>query len=205
MDMSTQGNYREKIGTGIKEGKGESRTEGQGGAKDKAKFKKQIASLRAYGSEFKKLENYILGSSAAIITNVSLIVGLGSAGAGKGPIIGGLLTFALADNISDSLGIHWYKQSEGRGKKLSSLATALNFLSRLPVSFSFIAIVLIFRISQAIIVGIVWALLLLILISYLMTRRNHESSILGIIKHVLIAVVVIVLSRCVGYLIADYF
>jgi hypothetical protein len=167
--------------------------------------RKQIATLRVYSSEFTKLENYILGSSAAVITNVSLIVGLGSARAGKGPILGGLLTFALADNISDSLGIHLYKESEGCGERLSSLATVLNFLSRLLVSFTFVAIVLIFPISQAIIVGIVWALLLLNLISYLITRSNHENSILEIIKHVLIAVIVIVLSWCVGHLIADYF
>ena len=173
--------------------------------KDKTKFKKQIAFLRVYGSEFKKLENYILGCSAAIITNISLIVGLGSARAGKGPIIGGLLTIALADNISDSLGILWYKESEGCGERLSSLATVLNFLSRLTVSFSFIAIVMIFRTPQAIIVAIVWALLLIIVVSYLITRHNHENSVLEIIKHVLIAVIVIVLSRCVGYLISMYF
>ena len=39
-------------------------------------------------SEFKKLSSYIFGSAAAIITNISLIVGMGSAEAGKGPIIG---------------------------------------------------------------------------------------------------------------------
>jgi VIT1/CCC1 family predicted Fe2+/Mn2+ transporter len=170
-----------------------------------AKFDKQIAALHVYRSEFTKLENYILGSSAAIITNVSLIVGLGSAQAGKGPILGGLLTIALADNISDSLGIHLYKESEGCGERLSSLATILNFLSRLLISLSFVAIVLIFPISQSILVGIVWGLLLLALISYLITRSNHENSISEIIKHVLVAVIVILLSRFVGYLIADYF
>ena len=168
------------------------------------KFDKPTATLHAYSSEFTKLENYILGSSAAIITNVSLIVGLGSGQAGKGPILGGLLTVALADNISDSLGIHWYKESEGCGERLSALATALNFLSRLLISFSFIAIVLLFPTPQAIFVGIVWALLLLNLVSYLIARSNHESSALEIIKHVLLAVIVIVLSRCVGYLIAHW-
>jgi VIT1/CCC1 family predicted Fe2+/Mn2+ transporter len=156
-------------------------------------------------SEFKELQNYILGSSAAIITNISLIVGLGTARAGKAPIFSGLLTVALADNISDSLGIHLYKESEGVGEKLSLLATVLNFLSRLLVSLTFVAIVLIFPTSQAIIVGIVWALLLLNLVSYLVTRSHHGNSILEIIRHVLIAVIVILLSWCVGHLIAEYF
>jgi hypothetical protein len=136
--MSTQGSGREKITTQLKECGGET-------VKPKAQFEKQIGTLRVDRSEFTKLENYILGSSAAVITNVGLIVGLGSARAGKGPILGGLLTFALADNISDSLGIRLYKESEGCGERLSRLATALNFLSRLLVSFSFVAIVLMSR------------------------------------------------------------
>ena len=174
-------------------------------ASGKVKLEKQVGTSRVHRSEFTKLDNYILGSSAAIITNVSLIVGLGSARTGKGPIVGGLLTIALADNISDSLGIHLYKESEGCGERLSRIATVLNFLSRLVVSFSFIAIVLLFPTSQAITIGIIWALLLLALISYLITRSNHENSVLEIMKHVFIVVIVIVLSRCVGYLIAAHF
>ena len=167
--------------------------------------RKQIAALHLHRSEFAKLENYILGSSAAVITNVSLIVGMGSARAGKGPILSGLLTVALADNISDSLGIRLYKESEGCGERLSRLATALNFLSRLLVSFSFVAIVLMFSAPQAMVVGIAWAFLLLTLISYLVTRNNHQNSITAIIRHVLIAVVAIALSRCVGRVIANRF
>jgi len=204
--MSTQGNDHKKARTQLKEGKGgtpERKAEAE--TRHKARYMRQIAALRVNGSEFKKLDNYILGSSAAIITNASLIVGLGSTGAGKGPILGGLLTIALADNISDSLGIHLYKESEGCGVRLSALATGLNFLSRLLVSLSFVAVVLILPLSQAILVGIVWALLLLIFISYLITKSDHENSISEIIKHVLVAVFVIVLSRCVGSLIASYF
>ena len=158
--------------------------------------------------EFTNLTNYIFGSTAAIITNTSLIVGMGTAGTGKGPILGGLLTIALADNISDSLGIHMYKEAEGHGAKLSLLATVLNFTSRLLVSLSFVAIVLMLSISQAIPAAVVWGLLLLILISYLITRRNRASgasAVLEMSRHVLVAVIVIAVSRYSGYLIARYF
>ena len=161
--------------------------------------------MRIKMKDFVNLKNYIFGSSAAIITNTSLIVGLGSAGAGKGPIIGGLLTIALADNISDSLGIHMYKETEGTGKKLSLLSTVLNFLARLLISCTFIAIVLIAPLSDTYVIAIVWGLLLLIFISYLITRKNKENSILEISKHVLVAVFMIALSRYVGYLITEYF
>jgi len=154
---------------------------------------------------FADLKNYVFGSTAAIITNMSLIVGLGSARAGKGPILGSLLTIALADNISDSLGIHLYKETEGCEQRLSLLTTVLNFSARLFVCLSFIAIVLVFSTSHAIPVAVVWGLLLLVLLSYLITKVNKTNSIIEISKHVMVAVIVIILSLYVGGLIAARF
>jgi VIT1/CCC1 family predicted Fe2+/Mn2+ transporter len=156
-------------------------------------------------SEFTNLRNYIFGSSAAIITDVSLIVGLGSARAGKGPILAGLLTIAVADNISDSLGIHLYKESEGYGQKLSLFSTILNFLSRLLISFTFVAIVLVLPMAHAIFAGLIWGLLLIVVISYLISRRNKDNPVREMVIHVLTAAVVVVLSRYLGHAIAAYF
>lgn len=161
--------------------------------------------LRRRWSEFANLKNYIFGSSAAIITDVSIIVGLGSARTGKAPILAGLLTIAVADNISDSLGIHMYKESEGCGERLSLFSTILNFLSRLLISATFVAIVMVLPMNHAILVGLVWGLLLIVLISYLISRSNKDNPVTEIIKHVLTAVVVIVLSRYLGYMIAAHF
>jgi VIT1/CCC1 family predicted Fe2+/Mn2+ transporter len=151
------------------------------------------------------MRNYIFGSSAAIITDVSLIVGLGSAQSGKGPILAGLLTIAVADNISDSLGIHLYKESEGFGQRLSLLSTTLNFLSRLLISCTFIAIVLVLPLAQALYVGLIWGLLLIVFISYLISRSNRDNPIKEMVIHVVVAVVVIVLSHYLGHQISVYF
>lgn len=156
-------------------------------------------------SEFTNLRNYIFGSSAAILTDVSIIVGLGSARAGKGPILAGLLTIAVADNISDSLGIHLYKESEGYGQRLSLLSTTLNFLSRLLISCTFVAIVLVLPVAQALYVGLIWGLLLIVFISYLISRRNKVDPVKEMAIHVLVAVVVIALSRFLGHEIAVFF
>lgn len=156
-------------------------------------------------TEFADLRNYIFGSSAAILTDVSLIVGLGSARAGKGPILAGLLTIAVADNISDSLGIHLYKESEGYGQRLSLLSTTLNFLSRLLISCTFIAIVLVLPLAHALYIGLIWGLLLIVFISYLISRSNRDNPVKEMVIHVLVAVVVIALSRYLGHEIAVYF
>jgi len=178
------------------------RTADRRGGSIRRAFKRAIAALR---SALRKTENYVLGSTAAICTDAGLIVGLGSGHVDKGPIVGSLLTIALADNISDSLGIHLYREGEGVGARQSALATVLNFLSRLVISLTFIAIVLLLPTSRAIIVAVVWALVLLTVISYFITRVTHKNSVVEIAKHVSIAVVVIAVSRGVGLLIAHYF
>jgi hypothetical protein len=156
--------------------------------------------------EFGDLKNYIFGSTAAIITDISLIVGLGSAGTGKAPILGSLFTIALADNISDSLSIHMYKEAEGVGMRLSWQATVLNFLARLLVSLSFVAIVLVFSVAHAIPVAMVWGILLVVILSYWITLsvKLHNKT-LEVGKHLLVALIMIVLSRYVGLLIAAHF
>jgi hypothetical protein len=156
-------------------------------------------------SEFMRLRNYIFGSTAAIVTNISLIVGLGSARAGKGPIIGSLLTIALADNVSDSLGIHMYKETEGVGTRVSLLATALNFVARLLVSLTFVGIVLFLSVRQYVPVAIAWSLVLLALTSYLVARRSGQSLVLETAKHLVVVIVAVGISWYVGLLIAEYF
>ena len=119
-------------------------------------------------------------------------------------MLGGLLTIALADNISDSLGLQLYNESDGERKNQSLLATILNFLTRLFISLSFVAIVLIFPISQAMVIGTIWGLLLLTVISYLISKSQNENN-TRTITRLLVAVFVILMSRVVGSLIAQHF
>ncbi len=163
--------------------------------------------LPMVSSELRNPKNYVFGGTAAIVTEISLIVGLGSAGAGKGPIIGGLLTIALADNISDSLGLHMYNEAEGAGARMSVLATALNFATRLLVSLSFVAIVLLMSVERSVVVAVIWGLVLLTFVSFVIVKatKSRRSPALEIAKHLVVAAVVIVVSRYVGLLIAESF
>jgi hypothetical protein len=60
------------------------------------------------------INKFSIGATTAITTSMALIAGLTQGGNVKTGIITGLLIIAIADNISDSLGIHIYKES---GKK----------------------------------------------------------------------------------------
>lgn len=58
----------------------------------------------------RNLTRFAFGATAAIMTSMALIVGLGSANSGKTGIVGGLLIIAVADNLSDTLSIHIYEE-----------------------------------------------------------------------------------------------
>lgn len=143
---------------------------------------------------FKKLTNFSFGGTSAIITNISLIVGLNS----KSNIIGGLLVIALADNISDSLGIHIYQESETRRGSSNLLSTISNFTVRLLVSLTFILIILLLPIYPAQIIAVIWGIILLSFMTYLIARANKVNPIFEVVRHLAIAVVVITASKFIG-------
>ena len=90
--------------------------------------------------------------------------------------------------------------------RLSWQATLLNYLARLLVSLTFVTIVLVFSVAHAIPVAIVWGILLVALFSYwIAVSVKLEKKALEIGKHLLVAVIMIVLSRYVGLLIAAHF
>jgi len=148
-----------------------------------------------------KLTNFTFGSASAIITNISIIVGLGPT-ISKTGVIGSLLVIAIADNISDSLGIHMYKESEDCGAKETIISTLSNFFARFAISMTFIAIILFLSMQTAEITAVIWGLFLLSGISYLIARKNNAKPFLEVLRHIAVAVIVISLSKCAGYLIS---
>jgi VIT1/CCC1 family predicted Fe2+/Mn2+ transporter len=59
--------------------------------------------------------------------------------------------------------------------------------------------------AQALYVGLIWGLLLIVFISYLISRSNRDNPVKEMVIHVLVAVVVIELSHYLGHAIAVYF
>jgi hypothetical protein len=54
---------------------------------------------------------FSFGATSAIITNLGLIVGFDSLSNPKSSIIRSMLVIGIADNISDTLGMHVYQES----------------------------------------------------------------------------------------------
>ena len=101
------------------------------------------------------------GAASAIVTSMGVTVGFGAAGMSKTTIIAGLLIVGLADNLTDSLSIHIYQKSERLEERAAFRATVSNFVTRLLISLSFVALVFFLSSANALLACLVWGVLLL--------------------------------------------
>ena len=147
------------------------------------------------------INKFSIGATAAIITSLALIAGLAHGNDGRTSIVAGLLVIAIADNITDSLGIHIYKEAEGACKREINSSTLGNFTVRLVLALTFVMIVLLLPSYIALIVSAVWGLFLLTILSYFIAKAQKVSPLKQITRHVLVALSVIVGSKLLGNLI----
>jgi VIT1/CCC1 family predicted Fe2+/Mn2+ transporter len=146
------------------------------------------------------LKRFAFGATAAVLTSMALIVGLGSASSGKASIVAGLLIIGIADNLSDTLGIHIHEESDSRGSDAFSLSVS-NYATRLLAVCSFVLLVLILPLGVARVVSLVWGVILLSVLTYFIALARSARPLPEILKHLLVAAAVIALSQVVGSLI----
>jgi len=145
-----------------------------------------------------KIHKFSMGATAAIVTSMGLIAGLAYESNAKTSIIAGLLVIAIVDNISDSLGIHIYKESEGANKQEIKSSTLGNFIIRLIITLIFVTIVLLFPPYIAFIVSSIWGLVLLTILSYLIARIKMTNPLREVVYHMAIALLVIIGCKFLG-------
>jgi VIT1/CCC1 family predicted Fe2+/Mn2+ transporter len=139
------------------------------------------------------------GLTSAVITTLGLMVGLHSGTHSKIVVLAGILTIAIADAFSDALGIHISEEAENRHThKQIWGATVATFMTKFLFAMTFAVPVLIFCITTAIIVSLVWGLSILSVLSYVMARSQRESPFKIVGEHLLIAIVVIGITHWVG-------
>lgn len=138
------------------------------------------------------------GGSAAIATSMALVSGLGAAGATKPVVASALLIAALADNLTDSLSIHIFQESEQLEQKEAFAGTVSNFVTRLLVCLSFILLVWLLPVSVALGLIIAWGMLLLAALTFLVARERKVGAFLEVVKHLLVAASVVIVSKAIG-------
>jgi VIT1/CCC1 family predicted Fe2+/Mn2+ transporter len=139
------------------------------------------------------------GLTSGIITTLGLMIGLNSSTNSKLAVLGGILTIAIADALSDGLGIHVSEESENvhtaREIWESTLST---FFFKFIIASSFTIPVLLLNLSTAILMSIMYGLILLCILSYRIAKNEKKKSWKVIGEHLSIAFVVIIAAQYVG-------
>ncbi|MFH1537103.1 MAG: VIT1/CCC1 transporter family protein [Patescibacteria group bacterium] len=147
------------------------------------------------------------GLTSGIITTLGMIVGLNSSTHSKVVVIGGILIIAIADALSDSLGVHVSEEAENQhsNKEIweSTLAT---FFSKFIFALSFILPFVLFSLQVAIWVSIVWGLLMIVLFSIYVGRQEKNVKTWSVVlEHLVIAVLVIIVTNYIGVWVNNIF
>ena len=141
------------------------------------------------------------GLTSGIITTLGLMVGLASGTGQKLVVLGGIITIAIADALSDALGVHVSEEATN-GKKGLWEVTFATFVSKFIFALTFVIPVLLFSLPTALIVSIVWGFVLLASLSYWIAKTQKEKPLHVITEHVLIAIVVVITTHLIGLWVA---
>ena len=144
------------------------------------------------------LRKFSFGGPAAIVTGMALIVGLDAATAAKSAVVTSLLIIGIADNLTDSLSVHIYQESERLAERDAFRTTIANFFARFFVCITFIVTIVLLPASTAISVTMLWGFILLSVLSFFLARARGVGAVSEIIKHCIVALIVIAISRAIG-------
>ena len=145
------------------------------------------------------------GLTSGIMTTLGLMIGLNSSTHSRIVVIGGIIVIAIADALSDSLGIHISEEAEMQhSAKEVWESTISTFLSKFIFALTFIIPVLLFSLNTAIIVSIIWGLSLITIFSIYLAKKENLRPYKVVSEHLIITIFVILITNYLGRLVGTF-
>jgi VIT1/CCC1 family predicted Fe2+/Mn2+ transporter len=139
------------------------------------------------------------GATSGVITTIGLIAGLHAGTNSVAAVLGGILVIAVADALSDALGIHLAEESDPNATQHHIWsATISTFITKFVFAITFAVPVLLLPLFSAVVASVVWGLLVVTVLSYFIARAQQASPLAIIGEHVGIAVLVVIVSHYIG-------
>jgi vacuolar iron transporter family protein len=135
---------------------------------------------------------FSFGATSAVITGLAVIVGLSRT---ANPVIGittALVIIAIADNISDSFGIHIHQESQKESVEEVRKTTLANFATRVAVVSVFILLVILLPMKAAVVLSIFFGMAVISTISYFIAKEQKTKPYRVVSQHLLIMALVII-------------
>lgn len=145
------------------------------------------------------IKGFGFGITSGVITTLGMIIGLHSGVGSKAAIISGILVIAVADALSDALGMHVSEESQqGNSQRTVWEATISTFFVKFIISLSFIIPIILLPLNLAIIISAIYGLALICFFSYFNAKRQKSNASKAVIEHLFIAIIVIIAAHYVG-------
>ncbi len=139
------------------------------------------------------------GLTSGVLTTLGLIVGLYAGTRSKLAVIGGIFTIAVADALSDALGMHVHEEAENQHTPLQIwTASGATFVAKLVTSLSFLVPLLVLELQAAVAVSVVWGFAVLAWLSHRVATSQGESPWTAIAEHLGVGALIVVLTHFVG-------
>jgi uncharacterized membrane protein HdeD (DUF308 family) len=135
---------------------------------------------------------FSFGATSAVITGLAVIIGLSRT---ANPVIGittALVVIAIADNISDSFGIHIHQESQKESVKEVRKTTFANFVTRVAVVSVFVLLVILLPLKAAVALSIFFGIAVISIISYFIAKEQKAKPHRIVFQHLLITALVII-------------
>lgn len=148
------------------------------------------------------LAGFGFGLGSGIVTTLGLMVGLVSGTGSKLAVLGGIITIAFADALSDAFGMHLSRKGVGeKDNKSVWVSTVSTFVFKSLFASFFVIPVLLFDLSVAVLVSVLWSVLLLTWYSHVLSNLYGLSFSKTIVEHLFLAFTVVVGSYFMGLLV----
>jgi len=138
------------------------------------------------------------GITSGVITTLGLMIGLYSGTNSRLAILGGIITIAIADAFSDSLGIHISEETTKKSHKKVWQSTSSTFLAKFFTAAIFILPIIFIELKNAIILNIIIGITILIIFSYILAKSKNKKPLPIILEHLSIAILVIIITYLLG-------
>ena len=139
------------------------------------------------------------GATSGAITTIGLIVGLHAGTQSLVAVLGGIFVVAVADAMSDAMGIHLAQEADPDSTSDHIwAATIWTFITKLVVALSFALPLLWLPLQTAVIVCVSWGLLIITLLSAYLAHIQRVKALPVITEHLAITIVVVTVSYFIG-------
>ena len=145
------------------------------------------------------------GLTSGVITTLGLMAGLEAGTESRLAVVGGIITIAVADALSDALGIHITREAQpGVSSKSVWAATISTMATKMAVALTFLLPVLLLDLGTAMVAAVLWGMLIIVFMSLAIARAQGSRPIHVVAEHLGIAILVVVITHYLGKLIHYY-